>query len=46
MEFEGDYEDYGDKDGDEGTVASQFSKQSIDKYMYTLKVKRKLQKSS
>jgi hypothetical protein len=31
MEFEGDYEEYGDEDedGDEGTVASKFTKQSI-----------------
>jgi hypothetical protein len=29
MEFEADYEEYGDEDGGEGTVASEFSKQSI-----------------
>jgi hypothetical protein len=29
MEFEGDYEEYGDEDGDEGTDASEFSKQSF-----------------
>jgi hypothetical protein len=34
MEFEGDYEEYGDEDGDEGTVASEFSKQSITTHLF------------
>jgi hypothetical protein len=34
MEFEGDCEEYGDEDWDEGTVAPEFSKQSITTHLF------------